>query len=115
MPNYNRVTLVGHLTRDPELRYIPSGTPVCDFGLAVNSGYGDNEEVCFIDITTWSKTAENCAKYLAKGQAVLVDGRIKYDIWETDEGQKRSKHSVTARQVVFLGGKKQDGDDNIPF
>jgi len=122
MPNLNKVFLIGNLTRDPELKYIPSGAPVCDFGLAVNETYTDkdgekHEMVCFIDITTWNKTAENCANYLEKGRAVFVEGRLKFDSWEK-EGQKHSKLSVVADRVQFLGGKKKAGDgadDDIPF
>jgi single-strand DNA-binding protein len=132
MASLNRVFLIGNLTRDPELRYIPSGTAVASFGLAVNRNYttadGERkEEVCFIDITTWSKTAENCANYLSKGRPVFIEGRLQFRSWETEDGQKRSKLDVVADRVQFLGGRRADAapgaeqmgeieaDDDIPF
>lgn len=134
MASLNKVLLIGNLTRDPELRYIPSsGTAVTNFGLAVNRRYttqeGDQkDEPCFIDIVTWGKTAENCANYLAKGRLVFVEGRLQYRSWETDDGQKRSKLEVVANNVQFLGGARtgvpseveeepqdMESDDDIPF
>ena len=119
MPNLNKVLLIGNLTRDPELKYIPNGTAVAGFGLATNRVYmveGEKkEEVCFIDITTWAKTAESCANYLHKGSLVFIEGRLKFDSWETDDGQKRSKLSVVADRVQFLGGRQEAGaTDDIP-
>ena len=115
MASMNRVFLMGNLTRDPELRYIPSGTAVANFGMAVNRTYttqdGERkEDVCFVDIVTWSKTAENCANYLTKGRPVLIEGRLQYRSWETDDGQKRSKLEVVADRVQFLGGRRDDRD-----
>src|SRR6187455_2651088 len=99
MASFNRVVLVGNLTRDPELRYIPSGTAVSDIGLAVNDRVkkGDQwvDEVTFIDITLWGRTAEIANEYLSKGSPVLIEGRLKLDRWEKD-GQKHSKLKVTA-------------------
>ena len=134
MPNYNRVILVGHLTRDPELRYTPNGAAVCNFDLAVNRSYTDKagnkkDEVCFITIVVWQKTAEACGKYLAKGRPCLVEGYLQQRSWETPEGQKRTKHEVVAERVQFLGDGKPHGegeraregerppmsDDDIPF
>lgn len=105
--HYNRVTLIGNLTRDPELRYTPNNTAVVDYGLAVNRNYQDSsgewqEETTFVDITVWGRQAENCSQYLSKGSRVFVDGRLRLDRWETDEGDRRSKHGVTAQQVIFL-------------
>ena len=119
MPSMNRVFLMGNLTRDPELRYIPSGTAVANFGLAVNRTYTTREgeskdEVCFVEIVTWSKTAENCANYLTKGRPVLVEGRLQYQSWETDDGQKRSKLEVVADRVQFLGGRREEGAPGAP-
>jgi len=108
MPSYNKVILMGNLTRDPELKYLPSGAAVANFGLAINRQYTDREsgekreEVCFVEIETWERQAENCNQYLSKGSLVLVDGRLKYDTWETDEGQKRSKLRVRAYRVQFM-------------
>jgi single-strand DNA-binding protein len=131
MANFNRVLLIGNLTRDPELRYIPSGTAVANFGLATNRVYttqdGERkEEVCFVDIVTWAKTAENCANYLSKGSPIFIEGRLQYDSWETEDGQKRSRLRVVADRVQFLGGRRADeagapgmdqaeADDDIPF
>jgi single-strand DNA-binding protein len=133
MANFNRVLLMGNLTRDPELRYTPSGKAVTTLGLAVNNRYGkgedQKEDVLFIDVTVWGKTAENCAEYLGKGRSVFVEGRLKFRTWE-HEGQKRSKVDVTAITVQFLGGGRQGGkpassgeagdippmeDDDVPF
>ena len=114
MANLNRVFLIGNLTRDPELRYIPSGSAVANFGLATNRVYttqdGERrEEVCFVEIVTWSKTAENCANYLSKGRPVFIEGRLQFDSWETEDGQKRSKLRVVADRVQFLGGRREEG------
>ena len=135
MASLNRVLLMGNLTRDPELRYIPSGTAVANLGLATNRTYttqdGERkEEVCYIDIVVWGKTAENCANYLSKGRPVFIEGRLQLDTWETEDGQKRSKLKVVADRVQFLGGRREDAapgepgaegmgevdaDDDIPF
>ena len=108
MASFNRILLMGNLTRDPELRFTPNGAAVAGFGLAINRKYkqGDEwkEEVCFIDITVWGKQAENCAEYLSKGRPVFVEGYLKLNSWETD-GQKRTKHEVVANTVQFLGSK----------
>lgn len=113
MASYNHVTLVGNLTRDPELRYTPGGVAVCDLSLAVNrkwkSGSGEQkEEVGFFEIVAWGKTAEVAAQYLKKGRPVLIGGRLQQDRWETEDGQKRSKIKVVAEQIQFLGS-NQDG------
>jgi single-strand DNA-binding protein len=112
MASYNRVTLVGNLTRDPELRYIPSGTAVSDVGLAVNDRVKRDgqwtDETTFVDITLWGRTAEIANEYLSKGSSVLIEGRLKLDTWETD-GQKRSKLKVVGERMVMLGGKGGGG------
>jgi single-strand DNA-binding protein len=105
---YNRVIMVGNLTRDPELRHTQTGTPVCDLNIAVNTKYGDKEYTCFIGVTVWGKQGESCAEYLTKGRQVLVDGRLDFQQWESD-GQKRSKHCITADNVRFLGGGRSEG------
>lgn len=106
MVSYNKVILIGNLTKDPEIRYTPSGTPVASFRLAVNHRYkqGDDfkEEVCFIDIVVFGKQAEACGQYLNKGGSVIVDGRLQERRWETENGQKRSKHEIVAQTVRFL-------------
>jgi single-strand DNA-binding protein len=110
MASFNRVVLMGNLTRDPELRYIPSGTAVCDIGLAVNDRRKTPngewvEETTFVDVTLWARTAEVAGEYLSKGSPVLVEGRLKYDTWETQDGQKRSKLRVVAERLVMVGGR----------
>jgi len=102
---FNKVILVGNLTRNPELRYTTSGTPVASLGLAVSRRYkqGDDlkEEVCFVDIVVFGKQAEHCGQYLSKGNGVIVDGRLQQRRWETEDGQKRSKHEVVAQTITF--------------
>jgi single-strand DNA-binding protein len=109
MASFNRVVLVGNLTRDPELRYIPSGTAVSDIGLAVNDRVkrGDQwvEEAVFIDITLWGRTAEIANEYLSKGSSVLIEGRLKLDRWEKD-GQKHSKLKVVGERLQMLGARE---------
>ena len=108
MASFNRVILVGNLTRDPELRYIPSGTAVSDIGLAVNDRVkrGDQwvDEATFVDITLWGRTAEIANEYLSKGSPVLIEGRLKLDRWEKD-GQKHSKLKVVGERLQMLGAK----------
>lgn len=112
MASYNRVILVGNLTRDPELRYIPSGTAVSEIGLAVNDRVkkGDQwvDETTFVDVTLWARTAEVANQYLSKGSPVLIEGRLKLDTWEKD-GQKRSKLRVIADKMQMLGGRDGGG------
>ncbi len=112
MASYNRVVLVGNLTRDPELRYIPSGTAVSEIGLAVNDRVkkGDQwvDETTFVDVTLWARTAEVANEYLSKGSSVLIEGRLKLDTWEKD-GQKRSKLRVVADKMQMLGGRGEGG------
>ena len=108
MASYNRVIIVGNLTRDVELRYIPSGTAVTDITLAVNERIKRNdqwvEEANFFDVTMWGRTAEVAAEYLSKGSNVLVEGRLRQEKWEQD-GQKRSKVKVICDKMQMLGGK----------
>jgi len=108
MASLNRVLLIGNLTRDPELRYTPSGQPVCGFGLAVNRVWNDKagqkqEETCFLRITVWGKTGENCASYLKKGRPVFIEGRLQSRSWQSEDGQKKSAIEVVAERVQFLG------------
>ena len=113
MASYNRVVLVGNLTRDPELRYISSGTAVTDIGLAVNDRRKNQsgewvDETQFIDITLWARTAEVASQYLSKGSSVLIEGRLKFDRWEKD-GQKHSKLRVVGEKMQMLGGRSGGG------
>ena len=113
MAGFNKVILIGNLTRNIELRYTPNGTPVGLFGLAVNRRFkqGDElkDEVCFIDVVVFGKQAENAAQYLAKGSKVNVEGRLQQRRWETEDGQKRSKHEVVAENILYLDGTKGNG------
>ncbi|MBT3270121.1 single-stranded DNA-binding protein [Candidatus Poribacteria bacterium] len=109
----NKVILIGNLTRDPEMRYLDSGTAVAKLGLAVNRRYTDRngdrkEETCFVDIDAWARLAEICNQYLKRGSRVLVEGNLMFRQWETDSGDKRSAHSVRAQTVQFLD--RPDGD-----
>ncbi len=118
MASYNRVVLLGNLTRDPELRYIPSGTAVADVGLAVNdrrkNAQGEwVEETTFVEVTLWARTAEVASEYLSKGSPVLIEGRLKLDQWETD-GQKRSKLKVIGEKMMLVGSKGGGGGGGRP-
>jgi len=113
---YNKVILVGNLTRDVELKYTPSGTAIAKFGLATNRTYKDSvtgenkQEVMFIDITVFGRSAEVANQYLAKGRKVLVEGRLVLDQWVDSTGQKRSKHSIVAEKVQFMDSKAQTNE-----
>ncbi len=111
---YNRIILIGNLTKDPELRYTPQGTPVTNFRMAVNSRYKQadevREETLFIDIVVLGKQAESCSQYLSKGRSVLVEGRLKERRWES-EGQQKSKFEVIAQNVRFLSRKESSGQN----
>ena len=106
----NKIIQIGNLTRDPESRVIPSGKTVCSFTIAVNSNWG-KEEVLFLDITSWNKTAENCQKYLKKGSKVAVEGRLRMEKWEDKQGNQRNKISAVADNVTFLPNAEQATHD----
>ena len=122
----NKVILMGNLTRDPDTRALPSGTTVCEFGLAMNRRFNSNgkevDETCFVDVVVWGRSAENCRQFLEKGSQVLVEGRLKYDQWEDrNGGGKRSKLSVVAEQITFVGARREGqqggnsyGNSNAP-
>ena len=115
---YNRVLLIGNLTRDPELRYTPNNTAVADMGVAVNRTYQDGDgneqdDTTFVDVTAWGRQAENCSQYLEKGSPIFVDGRLTFDSWEQDDGQKRSKLKVTASRIDFLGGSSNNDNAEV--
>lgn len=117
MANFNKVILIGNLTKDPELRYTPNGTAVTSFPIAINRRYkqGDEmkEEVCYIDIVVFGKQAESCGQYLAKGNGVIVDGRLQQRRWETEDGQKRNKHEVVAQSIRFLSKKGDSSKEGL--
>lgn len=111
MASFNKVLLMGNLTRDPVLRYLPSNMAVADFGLACNrkfkSAQGeDKEEVTFVDCTAWGKQAETINQYCQKGKPIFIEGRLKYETWEDKQGGgKRSKMTVVVENFQFIGGR----------
>ncbi len=135
--SYNRIVLIGNLTRDPELSYTPANTAVCKFGIATNHKWRtkdgeDREDVCFVDCTLFGRSGEAFNQYMAKGRPVLIEGRLQLSQWTTPDGDKRSKHGVLVDNFTFLGsqGERSDGtgeanprdaappppsDDSIPF
>ena len=116
MASFNKVILMGNLTRDPEVRYTPKGSAVADIGLAVNRVYStDNgekrEETTFVDVTLWGRTAEIAGEYLKKGRPVLIEGRLQLDSWDDKQsGQKRSKLKVIGEGMQLLGSRQGGGD-----
>lgn len=138
MANYNKVLLIGNLTRDPQLSYLPSQTAVVDFGLAVNRRWkgkdgSKRESTCFVDCRAFGAPAETINKYMNKGESMFVEGRLDFDSWTAQDGTKRSKHRVTVENFQFLGSPRRGGqnragggeaaeesqpaatDDDIPF
>ena len=116
MANFNKVLLMGNLTRDPQLRYLPSNTAVCEFGLAMNRRYKDRdgnqkEEVCFVDIEAFGRQAETINQYMTKGRPLLVEGHLRLDSWTGQDGQKRSRMRVIVDNFQFVGGR---GDQPAP-
>ncbi len=119
MASYNRVIMMGNLTRDPEMRYLASGTAVTDIGLAMNekrkNANGELiEETVFVDVTLWGRTAEVASEYLSKGSPVLIEGRLKLDTWQTNDGQKRSKLKVVGDRMQLLGTRGGAGGGGGP-
>jgi len=119
MANLNKVFLMGNLTRNPELRYTPGGTPVTEFGLAVNRVWTGkdkqrHEETVFVDVTLWARLAEIASEYLSKGRPVFIEGRLQLDQWETPDGQKRSKLRVVGETMQFLGARGESGSKAPP-
>lgn len=116
MANFNKVILVGNLTRDPEVKYTTGGTAVAEIGLAVNRQWFDQksnerkEETTFVDVTLWGRQAEVAGEYLSKGRSVLIEGRLQLDQWEDKQsGQKRTKLRVVGEQMQMLGGRGDGG------
>lgn len=115
MASFNKVILAGNLTRDPQLSYLPSNTPVVEFGLAMNRKWkaqnGEmREEVCFVDVRAYGRQAETLNQYVNKGKPLLVEGHLRYDTWEGKDGQKRSKLYVVVDNFQFLGAPPGDGN-----
>lgn len=118
MATLNKVFLIGNLTRDPEVRYLPSGKAVADIRMAINNKYKlasgeDREEVCFVNVVVWGKQAETCGQYLSKGSPLLVEGRLQYDEWEKD-GQKHNRLRVVADRTQFVGAPKRAEYSDAP-
>ena len=116
MASYNRVILMGNLTRDPELKYLPNGSSVANFGIAMSERWTDRETgeqkeaPCFVDIEAWGRQAEIANEYLQKGSPVFIDGSLKFDSWEADDGTKRSRLRVRVFRIQLIGGRR-DGDE----
>ena len=126
--NFNKIILGGNLTRDPTLSYTPNQTAVVDFGIAVNRKWKsqdgqEHEEVCFVDCFAFGKTAENINKFFSKGQAIFIEGQLKFEQWTAQDGTKRSKHKINVQSFQFIGSRQdkpesggtQTQEDDIPF
>ena len=115
MRNFNLAVLEGRLVSDPELRYTQNGTALCKFSIANNNDYYKDDElqkqVNFVDVTTWAKLAERCNEYLKKGSRIIINGRLKQDRWQDDNGGNRSKISIVGNQVQFLDLKNGDSEE----
>lgn len=116
MASFNKVILMGNLTRDPQVRHTPSGSAVCELGLAVNRSWYDKqsnsrkEEVTFVDVTLWGRQAEVAGEYLGKGRSVMIEGRLQLDTWQDKEsGQNRSKLRVVCENMTMVGGRGESG------
>ena len=118
MASYNRIIIMGNLTRDPDYKQLPSGQAICRFGLASNRQFKNKQtgamiqEVCFVDVDVWGPQADSCNQYLQKGKNVLVEGRLKFDSWVDNTGQKRNKHIVVADRVTFISSSTSAQDSN---
>jgi single-strand DNA-binding protein len=115
MANFNKVILIGNLTRDPELRYTPSGTAIASFGIAVNRTWSGQDgekkvEVCYVDINMFGRRAEVINEYFSKGNPIFIEGRLQFQQWETKDGQKRNALRVVAEDFQFIGGKAKKGE-----
>ena len=127
--SFNRMILMGNLTRDPETKALPSGQTVTNFGIAVNESWTDKntgdkrEDVCFVDVDAWGRQGEVVSEFFHKGKPILVEGRLKFRQWEADDGSKRSRHSISLESFSFVGPKNDHSDrshetdslDDIPF
>ena len=111
----NKVLMIGNLTKDPELRYLPNGTPKAELRIATSRTYTTNgekrEDTCSVDVVAWSRTAENANQYLKKGSKIFVEGRLDYQEWEGQDGSKRSKHVIVADRVQFMDSRPGAGGE----
>lgn len=116
MASYNRVILMGNLTRDPEVKFLPSGTSVANFGLAMNERYTDREtgeqkdNPCFVDVEAWGRQAEVIGEHFTKGRPILVEGSLKYDSWEAEDGTKRNRLKVRLQRFQFVGSRRDEDE-----
>ena len=116
MASYNKVILMGNLTRDPELQYLPSGTALCKFGIATNRTWTDKnsgekkEKVCFVDLEAWQRTAEIVNEYCSKGQSIFIEGELEYNTWETEDGSRRGKHTIRVDRVQLIDNRENSDD-----
>ena len=117
--NFNKVILLGNITRDIDLRSLPNGTAVANFGLAVNRRYRRDDEwqdeVCYVDVVVFGRQAENVGEYLSKGSLAMIEGRLQWRSWETEDGNKRSKHEVIANNVQFMPRGSGNGEGGTPY
>ena len=113
MNNYNKAIVMGNIVRDPEVRYTPSGTAVCNFTIASNHKYKDKEEILYLDVVAWGKKGETIADFMSKGKPILVEGRLKMDEWEDKDGKKRTKIKLNLESFNFVGP-REAGEDNPP-
>jgi single-strand DNA-binding protein len=119
--NINRVVMTGNLTRDPELRSLPSGMAVCSLRIACNTRRKNNatgeweDKPNYFDVTVWGAQGENCSRFLSKGRPVAIDGRLEWREWETQDGQKRQSVDIIADSVQFLGGREEGADNGSRF
>lgn len=117
MASFNKIILLGNLTRDPELRVTANGASICKFGMACSRTFSAQdgtrrEETLFVDVDAFGRPAEIISKYMAKGRPIMVEGRLRLDQWESQTGEKRSKHTVVLESFQFVGG-RQDGDNQV--
>ena len=114
MPSLNKCMIIGNVGKEPELRYTPSGAAVCNFSVAVNSKYKEEEHTEWFRITAWQKLAETCNQYLEKGKQVYVEGRLQTSTWEKGDGTTGYRTELIANQVIFLGAKGNGGSKETP-
>ncbi len=114
MASYNKVILMGNLTRDPEVKFLPSGTAIANFGLAMNESYtdqqtGERKDIpCFVDIEAWGRQAEIVGEYFSKGRPILIEGSLRYDSWEAEDGTKRNRLKVRLQRFQFVGRREDN-------
>jgi single-strand DNA-binding protein len=119
MANYNKVILIGNLTREPQLSYLPSQTSVCEFGMAINRAFkkqdgSEGKEICFVDCQMFGKRAEVVNKYFKKGDPIFIEGRLKFDSWQAQDGSKKSKLRVFVENFEFVGSRQESKPKEEP-